>query len=87
MIEKSLIIDILKNNNLTQEKVMHFISEYVYLMKNKWPTHEELTKILLLVQTGSFNLMYAADIAALTLKYNLSKLYNPQGKLINIYID
>ena len=86
MIKKELIKKILSLENITQEELNTFIVEYVYLMKNRDVSSQELTKIVLLVQNGAFNIVFAAEQAGIKLGYNITKLYDKNGYLLNVTI-
>lgn len=84
--DKKIIKKILENKQLSLVEVNKFISDYVYLQKNKYPTSEELKTIITLITSGIFDITYAATQAALKTDLNITTLYDKNNYIIKVYI-
>jgi DNA invertase Pin-like site-specific DNA recombinase len=83
---KKIIKKILENKQLSLIEINEFISDYVYLQKNKYPTSEELKAIITLITSGIFNITYAATQAALKIGLTITTLYDKNNYAIKVYI-
>jgi hypothetical protein len=84
--DKSIITKILKSQQITQIELNTFITEYIKLVKDEDITTQQLQMISTLVQSGHFNLFYAAKIAALKLDLNFDVLTDRSGDILNVIV-
>ncbi len=84
--EKSIITKILKSQQLTQKELNTFIIEYIKLMKDEDITTQQLQMISALIQSGHFNLFYAAKIAAIKTGLSFDILSDEMGNILNVIV-
>lgn len=83
---KSTIEKILSNSPITQQEASEFIIDYCKLKKSEDITSEQLSGILQAIQMGMFNLMYAAEQAALSLNLNIVQVIGKQNEILKTTI-
>lgn len=84
---KETILKILRNERITMNDLNSFITDYVKLMQNKDITLEQLQGITHLVQSGIFNIRYAAKIAGIKSGLNITELLSKEGVLLNVMVS
>ena len=67
---------ILQTNNISEQLLNEFITDYIKSEKNKDISLEELMAIRQLIQMGVFDIRYAATQAAIKLNYNVLNIYH-----------
>lgn len=83
---KDLIKKLLITNQLDQADVANFIDEYTHAKLNRNITGEELNKIILLLQSGHFDLNYALLEAARMSDLNVLTIADSNGFLIRRHV-
>jgi len=82
-----LVKRLLTTNQINMTDVNTFVTEYVLEKKKRDVTIDELNKITILLQNGTFNLRYALLDAANILGLTVMTAADSQGRIIhtNVY--
>jgi len=82
-----LVKRLLTTNQINITDVNVFVTEYVLEKKKRDVTSDELNKITMLLQNGTFNLRYALLAAADILGLTVMTVVDSKGKIIytNVY--
>lgn len=84
---KGIIKKILIREKITQSELIEFILDYCKLFDKPEPTGEQLQGIIALVQQNIFNIMYAAEIAAIKNNMYVMKIFKENFLLKTIVYE
>jgi hypothetical protein len=76
---------ILKMERISINELNEFVVQYVKHFKNIDISHEYLYGIVHLIQSGVFDLNYAAEQAARALGINLARVLNSNNQVIKVF--
>ena len=85
--DKKIITKILKNERVTLAELNSFISSYVFNQKETNVSTEQLQKITMLIQSGMFDLRFAALQAAQKVGLKVSVLKDPFDNYIKTFVQ
>lgn len=83
---KDTIIQILTLNTVELNTLNEFIAEYVHDELHRDPTKEELAGIVQAIQSGLFDLRYAATRAAQALNLYVMNIFDKNGVLLKTHV-
>jgi hypothetical protein len=84
---KEFIKNFYTNNQVNQQELIRFINEYCELNNKPITDSQQINIIIQLLQSGFFNLNYAIDNYIKLKNINLTKIYDKNNNLINVYIN
>lgn len=84
---KEFIKKFYTNNQVNQQELIRFINEYCELNNKPITDSQQINIIIQLLQSGFFNLNYAVDNYIKLKNINLTKIYDQNNNLINVYIN
>lgn len=84
---KEFIKKFYTNNQVNQEELIKFINEYCEFNNKQITNSSQINIIIQLIQSGIFNLNYAIDNYIKLKNINLTKIYDQNNNLINVYIN
>lgn len=86
MTYKEIIKLILENKPIDLTQLNTFITEYVKKLKNIDVTPLDLQGIIQVIQIGTFNLRYAALMAAISLNLNVTTVFGKDNRILRTIV-
>lgn len=83
---KEIVIKLVKQEQITQQELFQFISDYIEFKKKPILTSEQLKGIYQAIQFGIFNLNDAIKEAAKELNLEINYLTDLNGNLIKTFV-
>ena len=83
---KEVTIKLIKGEQVSQQELLQFISDYIEFKGKPIPTSEQLSGIFQLIQMGIFKLNDAIKEAAIKLNLEVNYLTDLNNNLIKTYV-
>lgn len=84
---KEIIKKIIAGGQISQPDIVELITKITDLFERPIQSPLELQGILMAIQMGQFNIMYAVKLACIKLDIPLRTLYDKNGMVIKHYIQ
>jgi len=84
---KEIIKKIIAGGQISQPDIVEFITKITDLFEKPIRSPQELEGIILMIQMGQFDIMYAVKLACIKLDIPLRILYDKNGIIIKQYIQ
>jgi len=84
--DRNTVVKILKNESITLQELNNFIISYTKHTLDKDISQVELAAIAELIQSGIFNIGFAAEKAAKVLDISITRVFSKDGNLLKTNI-